>query len=79
MEDYRQRLITCFATVFPELSSEEIPRASQASVAGWDSVASITLVNVVEEEFALQIDMEAAGDLVSFDLILDYLQTQNVA
>ena len=79
MDDIKQRLTNCFATVFPDLTEEEIHRASQVSVASWDSVASITLVNVIEEEFEIQIDLEAVADLVSFDLVLDYLTQQNVA
>jgi acyl carrier protein len=79
MDDIKQRLTNCFATVFPELSEEEIHRASQASISNWDSVASITLVNVIEEEFGIQIDFEAVADLVSFDLVLDYLNARNAA
>ena len=79
MDDIKQRLTKCFAAVFPDLGEEEIHRASQVSVASWDSVASITLVNVIEEEFEIQIDLEAVADLVSFDLVLDYLTQQNVA
>jgi acyl carrier protein len=77
--DIKQRLVKCFSTVFPDLTEEEIYRANQASVASWDSVASITLVSVVEEEFETQIDFEAVADLVSFDLVLDYLSQRNVA
>ena len=79
MGDIKQRLTKCFATVFPELSDEEIQRASQVSLASWDSVASITLVNVIEEEFEIQIDLEAVADLVSFELVLDYLKTRDAA
>jgi acyl carrier protein len=79
MNELNQRLTNCFATVFPELGEEEIHRASQASVANWDSVASITLVNVIEEEFETQIDLEEVADLVSFDLVLDYLRNRNAA
>jgi acyl carrier protein len=79
MDDIKQRLTNCFATVFPELSEKEIYRASQASISNWDSVASITLVNVIEEEFGIQIDFEAVADLVSFDLVLDYLNARNAA
>ena len=79
MDDLKQRLTNCFSAVFPELSEEEIHRAGQASIASWDSVASITLVNVIEEEFDIQIDLEAVADLVSFDLVLDYLQSRNAA
>jgi acyl carrier protein len=74
MSDLQERLARCFSLVFPELSREEVPRASQASLAAWDSVASITLLNVVEEEFQIQLDLDVLGDLTSFDLVLDYMQ-----
>ena len=74
MDDLKQRLTNCFATVFPELSEEEIHRASQVSIASWDSVASINLVNVIEEEFDTQIDLEALPELTSFDLVLNHVE-----
>lgn len=70
----RERLQKCFSAVFPNLSAEEISVASPASVGSWDSVAAITLVNVLEEEFGISIDPEDFEELVSFDLILDYLE-----
>jgi acyl carrier protein len=60
--------------VFPELSPEETPRASPASVSSWDSVASITLLSVLEEEFEIQVAPEDLEHLVSFELVLNYLR-----
>jgi acyl carrier protein len=68
------RLVQCFAAVFPTLDEAEIRRASTNSVGGWDSLATINLVAVVEEEFALQVPPSDLEQLVSFELILDYLQ-----
>jgi acyl carrier protein len=70
------RLGRCFAAVFPDLGPAEIPRASLTSVATWDSLASITLLSVLEEEFGVQIDPGEFAELVSFELILDYLRTE---
>jgi acyl carrier protein len=39
----------------------------------WDSVAAITLVNVIEEEFSTQIDYDHLPDLDSFAKVLAYL------
>jgi acyl carrier protein len=77
MNDTRARLSKCFAAVFPDLTEEDIVRASISSVGGWDSLASVTLLSALEEEFALQIDPEELEHLVSFDLILDYLQHEH--
>ena len=74
MNDTQTRLAKCFAAVFPELSDREIPTASPASVGSWDSLASVTLVSVLEEEFNVEIAPEDVEQLVSFQLVLDYLQ-----
>jgi acyl carrier protein len=76
MDDMRKRLISCFELVFPDLPVSEIPSASQASLSAWDSVAAITMVNVVEDEFNLQIDLDILADLDTFERILAYLETE---
>ena len=73
MDELRQRLIGCFHIVFPDVPESEIPSASQATLATWDSVATITMVNVVEDEFQIQLDLDQLADLDSFDRILEYL------
>ncbi|MEM9487906.1 MAG: hypothetical protein AAGC55_02115 [Myxococcota bacterium] len=77
-DDVAQRLTQCFARVFHDLSQDELTRASMASVAAWDSVATITLIDLIQDEFgvALDEDEEALGQLTSFELILDYLREQ---
>lgn len=76
MNDLRERLVQCFSLVFPDLKAPAVYSASAASVAGWDSTAAIILANVIEEEFHLKLDYDVVPDLVSFDLILNYLETQ---
>ena len=73
MTDLRQRLLTCFVAVFPDLGENEIPLASTATVSAWDSLASVTLVSVIEEEFDLQLDVDELEDLNSFALVLAVL------
>jgi len=74
MDETRQRLTNCFQVVFPALPQEQIERASTGTVAEWDSVAAITLMNVLEEEFGLEMDLDDLADLDSFDKVLAYLQ-----
>jgi acyl carrier protein len=73
MDDPRKRLINCFHIVFPDLPEKEIPAASQANVSEWDSVASISLANVIEEEFGLEV-LDHIADLDSFEKMNDYVQ-----
>jgi acyl carrier protein len=75
MDDLKQRLTNCFSTVFPELSEEEIHRASQEKVSSWDSIAAITLVNVIEDEFETQLDLDVLPELTSFDLVLNHVES----
>jgi acyl carrier protein len=70
-------LINCFAAVFPDLSEAEIPAASMASVGAWDSLATVTLLAVVEEEFQVGITPDDLAQLVSFELILDFLKSKS--
>jgi len=73
MPDVETRLVGCFRAVFPDLSEADIRLASQESLEQWDSVAAITLVNVVEEEFSTQIDFDRLPDLDTFTRVLEYL------
>lgn len=74
MNETKQRLSNCFQLVFPALPESEIETATQANVREWDSVAAITLVNVIEEEFGIQLDLDQIADLNSFEAILEHLQ-----
>lgn len=74
MDNVEQRLVNVFRTVFPDLPPEKIRTASQSSVETWDSVAAITLMNLVEEEFAIEMDFDEVGELTSFSSIAEYLK-----
>ena len=74
MDNVEERLENLFKTVFPDLPFEKIRQASQDSVETWDSVAAITLLNLIEEEFGIQMDFDDIGDLTSFSRIAEYLK-----
>jgi acyl carrier protein len=74
MDNTTQRLAQCFRTVFPDLPEESIQTASQDTLSAWDSIAAITMVNVIEEEFQIQMDFESIESLTSFERVRDYLQ-----
>jgi acyl carrier protein len=76
MDDAQARLVRCFSGVFPELSGDEIPTASVNTVESWDSVATITLLTVVEEEFGVHFEPEELENLVSFNSIMEHLRSQ---
>lgn len=77
MDDaYGERLANCFAQVFPTLSRNAIPQCSQTTVAAWDSIAHITLMSLIGEEFGIEIDFEEFEDATSFAAVLDMLRTR---
>lgn len=78
MDETQARLVKCFAIVFPDLSPTEIPNASATSVAGWDSVAMVTLLAVIEEEFEVQVDPADFEAIVSFDSAQNHLRKYKV-
>ena len=72
--ELERRLVRCFGLVFPELGPDEIRLASVASVGSWDSVASINLVTVIEEEFGFEVEIEDLGEMASFGTICTLLE-----
>jgi acyl carrier protein len=73
MDEARARLMNCFAAVFPGLPAAEIPTATPLTVAAWDSIANVTLLAVVEEEFGITVDADDLERLTSFEAMLEYL------
>jgi acyl carrier protein len=79
MDNTQDRLIRCFSAVFPTLSREQILVADASKMESWDSVASVTLFAMIEEEFGGQIDIQDSVDLMSFRKIWEHLNAANVA
>lgn len=73
MSDIQERLVNCFSVVFPALSRDEIPQAKDTAVANWDSLSTVTLVAVIEEEFGLSILPEEYEQMTSFEAIREFL------
>jgi len=69
----------CFSTVVPALTSGTLANVNTANTAECDSIASVTLNALVEEEFGTEQDVNALGELTSFDEILEHLQTLKVS
>jgi len=76
MDTLTTRLTDCFQTVFPDIPRTTIPLASQSSVEAWDSTAAILLVNVIEEEFAIRVDLDRLEELDSFERIHRYVDDE---
>ena len=75
MNAIHARISRCFQGIFPNLSDEDITRASTASLVAWDSVAHVQLLALVEEEFGIEFAMEDFEELTSYSLIADHLES----
>jgi acyl carrier protein len=73
MDESRARLIKCFELDFPDLPADAVPSASQSTLPEWDSVAAITMMNVIEDEFGIEMDLEEVAGFDSFERIHDYV------
>jgi acyl carrier protein len=62
----QQRLLSCFQAVFPDTPEAALSNACIDTLPTWDSVAQVTLITVVEEEFSIAIDPERYEELTSF-------------
>jgi acyl carrier protein len=73
MPELEARLIRCFASVFPTLSDDEIPTLDGADSGSWDSLSTVTLGAVIQEEFGLEIDPDQLPDMTSYEAFRAYL------
>jgi acyl carrier protein len=79
MDNSAARLAHCFRAVFPELSQGDVGAASTESVSRWDSLASATLMALIEEEFGIALSPEALDDFTSFERILAHVERDSLS
>lgn len=68
-DSLHDRLVDCFAAVFPKVPPGELDSLSVARCAEWDSLASVTLMAVLEQEFGNPISPDDLEMFQSFDLV----------
>lgn len=77
MDMIETRLNRCFALAFPGVPAKDISKAALGVVAGWDSLATLTLVALVEEEFGIHFPIHMLSELTSFESFQNaVIQTQ---
>ncbi len=64
MNDIETRLMECLQTVFPGVPAAELTEASVQTLEQWDSLATVTIVALVEEQFGIEVEPD---DLTRFD------------
>lgn len=76
MDDVKTRLSRCFALAFPKLDPSQYEIASAQNVSEWDSIAQLTLLTLIAEEFQWEIDFEEFEDATSFEALAQALHIQ---
>ena len=74
--DIAARLEKCFAAVFDSLTPAQLRAARADEIAAWDSMATVTLMALVNEEFGIELDLDELETLSSFDAMLAYLKSK---
>jgi acyl carrier protein len=72
-----ERLTKCFLVVFPDITPEEVVSAATTSLKDWDSVASVTLFSLIEEEFGIVLSLDALDEFNTFQHILSHLERKS--
>ena len=78
MDTTTARLRACFSSVFPNLTDEETLEARAEGIPEWDSLATVTLVSLVEEEFDIRLDLDELEELMSFQKLLKRIQGSTI-
>lgn len=76
MPGFDERLSTLFRAAFPDVNPKKVSEATRDSVAQWDSVAALTLLSLIEEEFGRQFDLQEAAEWTSYAQIRAVLEKQ---
>jgi len=77
MPSTHDRLVLLFKEVFPSVDAATLTTASTKTMAEWDSLATVTLVSVIEDEFGVNLTLEELTELTSFPAVLAWLNASN--
>jgi acyl carrier protein len=77
MSEQDDRLLRCFASVFPTLSEGEIRASNVVPLFNLDSLAGVTLVTLIDQEFGVNVELLDLLDLGSFERISQFLRKQS--
>lgn len=77
MSEHDDRLVRCFASVFPTLREEEIRASNVAPLFDLDSLAGVTLVTLIDQEFGINVELSDLLELGSFEAISQFVQKRN--
>ena len=70
-----ERLVRLFEAAFPDLAPDAIATASVETTEQWDSLQSLVLMTLLEEEFGIAVSPLDLPELASYAAIRDYVLT----
>jgi acyl carrier protein len=79
VSESQDRLIRCFSSVFPTLSEAEIRASDVVPLLDLDSLAGVTLVTLIGQEFGVNVDLPDLLELGSFEAISLCLQKRTTS
>lgn len=65
--EIKTKLARCFSSIFPQMDAKLYASASVENTAEWDSIAQVTLLTLIGEEFEIEINFEDFEDATSFE------------
>lgn len=71
-----EKLSRIFRAAFPSLRDRPVESVTRTSLAEWDSIASLTLANLLAEEFGETFDLDEAAEWASYAQIRGELETR---
>jgi acyl carrier protein len=77
--DLDERLVRCISSAFPGLTDREIRTADVEQLADADSLAAVTLVALIDEEFGRDLDLEGLLEVGNFAGLCQYLREQSAS
>jgi acyl carrier protein len=63
--------------VFPDVDDQDLPQLSQEQSAAWDSLQSVILLRVIEEQLQVQLDLFDLEGLTSFKAIEEHIRRRS--
>jgi acyl carrier protein len=77
MSEQANRLLRCFSSVFPTMNDDEIRAANVVPLFDLDSLAGVTLVTLIDQEFGVNVEPSDLLELRTFEAISQFLLKQN--
>jgi len=69
MNNFDKKLINLMATVFKVKPSKIDKNITNRDIESWDSLRQINLVSAIEVEFKIEISIEEASEMLSYNII----------